>query len=259
MMIAILGDIPGNIEALLTAYEAVKTKAEKIFHLGDLGGYAPFVNEVRDFLKEHDINGVQGNNDDAVANNREHCGCKYEDPVQAEMTALSFEWTKRHAAHKTKRYLKSLPMELNFFAQDKKILLFHAAPYKNNLYWYEDRPERFSPEMVRKTDADILIYGYTHKPYRKDLGNRIFINAGSVGKPKDGDPRTCVALLEVWLTSIFCREIAARKIILNKMPKNCAQSVPKNIEDYRKISKSIEIRRALKRGVLQGKTHIFCA
>ncbi len=197
MMIAIFGDIHGNIEALRTAYEAVETKAEKIFHLGDLGGYAPFVNEVADFLIEHGIDGVQGNYDDAVANDKEHCGCKYEDPVQAEMTTLSFEWTKEHASQKTKEFFKSLPMELTFFAQDKKTLLFHAAPHKNNLYWYEDRPERFFMEMARKTDANILIYGHTHKPYRKDLGNRIFINAGSVGKPKDGDPRACVALLEV--------------------------------------------------------------
>jgi len=197
MIIAIFGDIHGNIEALRAAYEAVKTKAEKIFHLGDLGGYAPFVNEVADFLIEHGIDGVQGNYDDAVANDREHCGCKYEDAVQAEMTALSFEWTKKHATQRTKEYLKQLPTDHHFLAQGKKILLFHAAPHKNNLYWYEDRPERFFLEMAGKTDAKILIYGHTHKPYRKDFGERIFINAGSVGKPKDGDPRACVALLNV--------------------------------------------------------------
>ncbi len=197
MVIAIFGDIHGNIEALRAAYRAVETRAEKIFHLGDLGGYAPFVNEVVDLLIEHGIDGVQGNYDDAVANDKEHCGCKYEDPVQAEMTALSFEWTKKHATERTKEYLKSLPTELHFLVQSQKILLFHAAPHKNNLYWYEDRPERFFLEMAGKTDANILIYGHTHKPYRKDFGGRVFINAGSVGKPKDGDPRACVTLLEV--------------------------------------------------------------
>lgn len=197
MVIAIFGDIHGNIEALRAAYRAVETRAEKIFHLGDLGGYAPFVNEVVDLLIEHGIDGVQGNYDDAVANDKEHCGCKYEDPVQAEMTALSFEWTKKEATRKTKEYLKSLPTELHFLVQSQKILLFHAAPHKNNLYWYEDRPERFFLEMAGKTDANILIYGHTHKPYRKDFGGRVFINAGSVGKPKDGDPRACVTLLEV--------------------------------------------------------------
>ena len=197
MRLAIFGDIHGNIEALRTAYRTVETKADKIFHLGDLGGYAPFVNEVVDFLIEHNISGVQGNYDDAVANDREHCGCRYEDPVQEQMTTLSFEWTKKHTTQKTKEYLRDLPTVLHFFTQGMKILLFHAAPHKNNLYWNEDRPERFFSEMAEKTDSDILVYGHTHMPYRKDFGGRVFINAGSVGKPKDGDPRACVAIIEV--------------------------------------------------------------
>jgi predicted phosphodiesterase len=113
------------------------------------------------------------------------------------MTTHAFEWTKRRVTEKTKEFLKCLPTRLPFSAQGKELLLFHAAPHKNNLYWYEDRPEKFFTEMTGKTDADILIYGHTHKPYRKDFGNRVFINAGSVGKPKDGDPRACVAFLEV--------------------------------------------------------------
>lgn len=198
MKFAVLGDIHGNFEALKAAYDAVlSTKAEKIYHLGDLGGYAPFVNEVVDFLINHNIEGVQGNYDETVANDREHCGCRYEDPVQEEMASQSFLWTKQHATKKTKDYLRALPFSLEFMAGGKKVLLFHATPSKNNLYWYEDRPDKFFREMASKTDADILIYGHTHKPYRKDMGNRIFINVGSVGKPKDGDPRACVAFVEV--------------------------------------------------------------
>jgi predicted phosphodiesterase len=56
--------------------------------------------------------------------------------------------------------------------------------------------------MAGKVDADIMIYGHTHKPYRKDIGGKIFINAGSVGKPKDEDPRTCVALLDITTDSV---------------------------------------------------------
>ncbi len=42
-----------------------------------------------------------------------------------------------------------------------------------------------------------MIYGHTHKPYRKDFSGKVFVNAGSVGKPKDGDPRACVTLLTI--------------------------------------------------------------
>lgn len=203
MKIGILGDIHGNLEALKAAYqEAVSRGVEKIYHLGDLGGYAPFVNEVVDFLIEHEISGVQGNYDETVGNEREHCGCKYEDQVQAEMSSLGFEWTKKHASQKSKEYMRALPFEISFTVDGKKVIIFHATPKKNNLYWYEERPEKFFEEMAEKVDADILIYGHTHKPYRKDIGGRVFINAGSVGKPKDGDPRTCVTLVEIAQDSV---------------------------------------------------------
>ncbi|MDD5772352.1 MAG: YfcE family phosphodiesterase [bacterium] len=198
MLIAIFGDIHGNIEALKTAYDAViPLKADKIYHLGDLGGYAPFVNEVVDFLIEHKIEGVQGNYDFNVANDSEHCGCKYEDPLQAEYAQKSFEWTKLHTSEKSKEYMRKLPAEISFATNGKKVQLFHATPHKNNLYWYEERPDKFFLEMAEKTDADLMIYGHTHKPYRKDIQGKIFINAGSVGKPKDGDPRTCVAIINI--------------------------------------------------------------
>lgn len=198
MKIAVFGDIHGNIEALKAAYDvAMATKPDKLFHLGDLGGYAPFVNEVVDFLTIHDIDGVQGNYDEAVANDREHCGCRAEEPLQEEMAHRSFAWTKEHASTKSKAYMKGLPMEIEFTAEGKKVWLFHATPKKNNLYWFEDRPEKFFLEMSEKGDADIMVYGHIHRPYRKDFNGKVFINAGSVGKPKDGDPRACVAIVEV--------------------------------------------------------------
>lgn len=198
MKIAVFGDIHGNIEALTAAYEAARAAgAEKIFHLGDLGGYSPFVNEVVDFLAERRIEGVQGNYDETVAHDREHCGCKYEDPVQEEMANKSFEWTKQHASRTTKEHLGKLPFTISIDVEGRKVQLFHATPSKNNLYWYEERAEKFFREMAEKTEADVMIYGHTHKPYRKDFNGRVFINAGSVGKPKDGDPRACVALVDI--------------------------------------------------------------
>jgi putative phosphoesterase len=224
---AVFGDIHGNIIALKAAYDAaVAAKAEKIFHLGDLGGYAPFVNEVVDFVIEHNIEGVQGNYDETVANNREHCGCKAEDPVQEEMANRSFAWTKQHASQKTKDFLKTLPFFLSFPCGGKRVMLFHGTPSKNNLYWHEDRPEKFFREMAAKVDADIMIFGHTHKPFRKDYAGKIFINAGSVGKPKDGDPRSCVTIVDIIPGSVnveFLRvpydvEKAADAIVASGLP-----------------------------------------
>jgi putative phosphoesterase len=232
MKLAVFGDIHGNIEALKAAYEAARgAGAEKIYHLGDLGGYSPFVNEVVDFLAGHGIEGVQGNYDETVAHNRDHCGCKAEDPVQEEMASRSFAWTKEHTTPKTKMYLGKLPVEMAFIVQGRKVALFHATPRKNNLYWFEERPEKFFSEMAEKIDADILIYGHTHRPYRKDLGGKILINAGSVGKPKDGDPRACVTLVEITEDKVgveFLRvpydvEKAAQAIVISGLPSYFAE------------------------------------
>ncbi|MEN2993946.1 MAG: metallophosphoesterase family protein [Thermodesulfovibrio sp.] len=198
MKIGILGDIHGNIEALKIAYQtAVEEGVERIYHLGDLGGYAPFVNEVVEFLIEKNIEGVQGNYDEAIAYNKAHCGCKYENDFQAKMAQLSFEWTKRAVNEKTKNYMKNLPFSISLQVEGRKIKIFHATPIKNNLYWYEEREEKFYLLMAQKAEAEIMIYGHTHIPYFKKIKDFYFINAGSVGKPKDGDPRTCVCIVNI--------------------------------------------------------------
>lgn len=227
MKIAIFGDIHGNIEALKAAYEAaLSSNAEKIYHLGDLGGYSPFVNEVVEFLIEHKIDGVQGNYDETLANDREHCGCKSEDPVQEEMANQSFLWTKKHATLRTKEYLRRLPISISFIVDSYRAMLFHATPSKNNLYWYEDRPEKFFREMAARTDANVMIYGHTHKPYRKDFDNKIFINAGSVGRPKNGDTRACVTIVDIMTDAVTVKFLrvaydvnkAAEAIIASGLP-----------------------------------------
>ncbi len=227
MKIAIFGDIHGNIDALRAAYQAaVERKADKIYHLGDIGGYAPFVNEVAEFLVERKIEGVQGNYDETVGMDKGHCGCRYENEVQAKMMDIGFTWTKEHATQKTKEYLLSLPFKVAFTCENLKIALFHATPTKNNLYWTEDRDGGFFMRMAAKADADVMIYGHTHKPYRKDMGGKVFINAGSVGKPKDGDTRACVLLLDIkdrTVASEFLRlpydvERVASAIVENGLP-----------------------------------------
>ncbi len=198
MKFAVFGDIHGNIDALRAVYQAaIERKADKIYHLGDIGGYAPFVNEVAEFLVENRIEGVQGNYDEAVGMDKEHCGCRYENGTQASMMDLGFNWTKEHVTPKTKEYMLSLPFRIDFTCERLKIALFHATPSRNNLYWTENRDDGFFIRMAAKADADVMIYGHTHKPYRKDLGGKVFINAGSVGKPKDGDTRACFLLLDI--------------------------------------------------------------
>jgi diadenosine tetraphosphatase ApaH/serine/threonine PP2A family protein phosphatase len=66
-----------------------------------------------------------------------------------------------------------------------------------NEYLFEDRPLSSFERLAASSNADVIVYGHTHKPYTKLVNSVRFINAGSVGKPKDGDWRACYALVEV--------------------------------------------------------------
>ena len=67
-----------------------------IYHLGDLVGYAPWPNEVVELIAAPGIPGVAGNYDSTVATDYKHCGCRYEDPRQEELSHVSYDWTRRH-------------------------------------------------------------------------------------------------------------------------------------------------------------------
>jgi hypothetical protein len=123
------------------------------YHLGDLVGYAPWPNETVALLQSRGILGVVGNYDSTTANNYKHCGCKYENPTQEALTHQSFEWTKAHVNEDTRRYLASLPFQLDLrpmgghLAAGPRIVLVHGTPIVNTQYWTEDRPDSFCLQM----------------------------------------------------------------------------------------------------------------
>lgn len=73
----------------------------------------------------------------------------------------------------------------------------HGSPRKINEYLYEDRPDESLERLLDVTGANVMVCGHTHIPYHRVLpSGRHVVNEGSVGKPKDGDPRACYVILE---------------------------------------------------------------
>ena len=75
--------------------------------------------------------------------------------------------------------------------------LVHGSPRKVNEYLFEDKPARTFERIAAGEDCDVLVFGHTHKPWIHEYGGVLFVNCGSVGKPKDGDPRAGFAILEL--------------------------------------------------------------
>ena len=81
-----------------------------------------------------------------------------------------------------------------------KLVLVHGAATLNTVYWREDRSDRFCGKMadlLRAREGDAILFGHTHKPWSRAFDGRTLVNVGSVGRPKDGDPRGAYALVEI--------------------------------------------------------------
>ena len=192
------------MEAVLD-HIAARPDISATYHLGDLVGYAPWPDETVALLRERRIEGVSGNYDTTVAANYKHCGCKYEDPRQEELSHLSFAWTKEHTSVETKQELGTLPFRLDVkpnggHAPGPTLVLVHGTPTLNTIYWTEDRPDSFCIQMANLAgvkSGDVIAFGHTHLPWHREVGGIHFVNTGTVGRPKDGDWRAGYVVLEL--------------------------------------------------------------
>lgn len=203
---ALLSDVHANLPALdavLADIDAIGVDA--VYHLGDLVGYAPWPNEVVARVAERGIPGVAGNYDSTVAAGYKHCGCRYEDPQQEALSHLSYEWTREHVSHETKRLLGALPFRIDLrpaggHAGGPTVVLVHGNHVLNTVYVTEDRRDDFLAAMGRgigATTGDVVAFGHTHKPWHRVVDGVHFVNTGSVGRPKDGDWRAGYVVLTV--------------------------------------------------------------
>ena len=196
--IAIFSDLHGNSaasEAVLAAIDA--EQPDTVYCLGDLVGYGAKPNETIRVVRDRGIPTIMGNYDDGVGFDRDDCGCAYKDPDEEARGQQSLFWTRAETTEENKAYLRTLVPEIRFEAEGKRFRLVHGSPRRMNEYLFEDRDPRSLARIAQGADADVLVFGHTHKPWVRTIEAVLFVNEGSVGKPKDGDPRATWALLTV--------------------------------------------------------------
>jgi len=208
MRIGILSDVHSNLPALEAVLSDIDAAGADVrYALGDLVGYAPWPNEVLERLRSEGIPIVMGNYDDGTGFERDECGCAYTNPAEKALGDESFAWTKAHTSDENKAWLRTLHPEIRFEADSRRYLLVHGSPRRINEYLYEDKPDETFARIAAGADADVIVCGHTHRPYDKTVGQARFVNVGSAGKPKDGDPRACWALLDTATSTVEIRRV----------------------------------------------------
>jgi putative phosphoesterase len=196
--VAVITDIHGNLAALEASLAAIETiGVDSVFCGGDLVGYGPSPNEVCRLVQRRGIPTIYGNYDYAIGRDLEDCGCAYVTEHDRRLGQLSVAWTLAHTQEDCKEFMRGLPFDLRFELGARRVRLVHGSPRKVNEYLFEDKPARTFERIAALSDCDLLVFGHTHRPWVHDYGGVRFVNCGSVGKPKDGDPRAAFAVLEL--------------------------------------------------------------
>jgi putative phosphoesterase len=196
--VAVITDIHGNLPALEASLAAIEViGVDAIYCGGDLVGYGPHPNEVCRLIEERGVPTIYGNYDYAIGRDLEDCGCAYVTQHDRELGQRSVDWTLAHTDQHSKDFVRGLPFDLRFELGEQRVRLVHGSPRRVNEYLFEDKPVRTFERIAALADCDVLIFGHTHKPWIHAYGGVLFVNCGSVGKPKDGDPRCAFAVLEL--------------------------------------------------------------
>jgi diadenosine tetraphosphatase ApaH/serine/threonine PP2A family protein phosphatase len=229
---AVLADIAGR-------------SPDRIVCLGDLVGYGAFPNEVIDTIRAAGIPTLTGNYDDGVGFDRDQCGCAYTEPADIKRGDRSLRWTQSTVTHENKAWLRGLLGELRFEFAGKRVLCVHGSPRRINEYLFADRPERSLLRMFEGLKTDLVLCGHTHTPYHRRLGAPgapasrrpgglaiELVNTGAVGRPRDGDPRACYAVIDVgqdvqveFPRVAYDFEAAAKAIEATDLPGEFAQTL----------------------------------
>lgn len=196
MKIAVISDIHSNIYALDKTIEDIKNKdIDMVVCTGDLVGYATRPNEVINKIREEKILTIMGNYDEAIGNFKIMCGCDYKDAKDAEKASFSMHFTSTETTDENKKYLRNLPKEAIFTFHNKTIRFVHGSTRVINEYLKENSKE--ANEVMKELVEDILVCGHTHIPYAKYYGEKLLVNAGSVGKPKTNKPYSNYVIIEI--------------------------------------------------------------
>jgi putative phosphoesterase len=227
LRLAVLSDIHGNLPALdAVLLDIAKRNVDGIIHLGDLVGYFPHSNEVVARIRAEGIDGVVGNYDLAVCHpDPEEAVAKYLKPGISEKRKQVYYWTRQNTSDATKEYLSKNSAGIYVEEGDRTFLFTHGSPEKVNEYLLPEVSDERLSVLFDKSGADVLVVGHTHQPMAREVGGNLLLNPGSVGKPKDSDPRSSYMIIDtengfeaLHIRVTFDVESVARDCVLSGLP-----------------------------------------
>ncbi len=213
MRILVVSDIHSNYAALA----AIDEPHDLCLCIGDLVDYGPDPGPCVQWSMDHVQHAIRGNHDHGVAQSVPVTG----DNGFRYLTRVSrpYQWPALNAEQR--RYLVQLPLTRRLVVDDRRLYLVHGTPRDPLDEYLLPDPEAWA-RRLEGIEADIVCVGHTHQQYQLRVGSTLVLNPGSVGLPRDGDPRAAYAVIdngEVELKRIeYPIEEVVRRVQATEMP-----------------------------------------
>jgi putative phosphoesterase len=223
MKLVFISDVHSNLEALEAVLgEVEKINPREVYCIGDLCGYGANPEEVINRIRSSNIPCLMGDYDFAVATG---------DTSLLNDAIETIEWTRKQLNEEALSFLSNLKLRTLVTVSGIKVFMVHASPkdYLHNCL------HEVKEEMLEELGCDVLVVGHTHIPFIKRFGNKFVLNVGSVGQPRDKDPRASFAILDTETRRAeivrvkYDVEKASKKIINAGLPKILAERLYKGV------------------------------
>jgi putative phosphoesterase len=188
MRILVIADVHANWAAL----RAVAAEPHDVcLCLGDLVDYGVEPGPCVEWARQKATHSVRGNHDHGAAQDvviGGKAGFRY-------LTGVTRALTRSKLSADDLHYLGRLPVTKTVSIDHTRFFLVHASP-RDPLDEYAPADPDFWGRRLAQIDVDVVCCGHTHHPYVLEVGEKLVINPGSVGQPRDGDPRASYAVIE---------------------------------------------------------------
>jgi len=186
MRVALIADVHSSLPALEAVLKDIdRVRPDDIWCAGDLVGYNPWPNEVIEILRHRHVRCIRGNHDRATLSG--------DTSWFNELAAAAVRWTRIGISPGNLGYLFSLEDRNRIALPEGVVAMYHGSPRHDDEYVL---PWNAHEELLAIARAPIVVLGHTHMPMYFSCRDGIVVNPGSVGQPRDGDPRAAWGLLD---------------------------------------------------------------
>jgi putative phosphoesterase len=241
--LAVFSDIHGNIQALNSVVDDIKKKnIDVIICAGDLVQHGANPNEVIDKIRSEKILSIMGNCDEEVFGMAVVCNEECKNAQEAHEDIQNLQFNREKITNDNMDYLRNLPRELvlsfggcNGF-KPLRIKFVHGSPRRIDEHMYED--SNVTKEIMATLQEDVLVCGHTHYPFAAWYGEKLLVNTGTVGRPKDGKVDAEYSIIKIssainqpikigyeMVTVIYDNEAAADAVKLARLPENFTKPI----------------------------------